>query len=55
MLIKLIGTVIGLLICGAGIYYLVKERDDRESAKIYTTVSLLGGIISVVCALLMFI
>ena len=53
MIIKIIGLVIGILILGAGIYYLAKEKDDPESKKIYTIVSAVGGVIAVACALLL--
>ena len=51
--IKIIGLIIGILILGAGIYYLAKEKDDPESKKIYTIVSAVGGVIAVACALLL--
>ena len=43
MIIKIMGLIIGILILGAGIYYLAKEKDDPESKKIYTIVSAVGG------------
>ena len=55
MLIKTIGLVIGILVLGAGIYYLSKEKKDPESRKIYTVVSIVGAVIAVVCALLLFL
>jgi uncharacterized membrane protein len=55
MLIKIIGLVIGVLVLGAGIYYLSKEKEDPESRKIYTVVSIAGAVIAVVCALLLFL
>ena len=55
MLIKIIGLVIGVLVLGAGIYYLSKEKEDPESRKIYTVVSIVGAVIAVVCALLLFL
>lgn len=45
MAIKIIGTLIGALILGVGLYYLVKERDDKESRKIYGIISGIGGVI----------
>lgn len=51
--LKLIGLIIGILVLGAGIYYLVKEKADPESRKIYTIVSIIGGLIAIVCALLL--
>ena len=55
MLIKTIGLVIGILVLGAGIYYLSKEKEDPESRKIYTVVSIVGAVIAIVCALLLFL
>ena len=53
MTIKLIGLVIGVLVLVAGIYYLVQERNDPESKKIYTALSAAGAVITAVCALLL--
>lgn len=53
MVIKIIGLIIGVLILFAGIYYLVKEKNDSESKKIYTIISIIGGLIVVVCVLLL--
>lgn len=48
MAIKNIGTLIGAMILGAGLYYLIKERNDKESRKVYGTISSIGGVIFVV-------
>ena len=40
MIVKMIGALIGLLIFGFGLYYLIKEKDDKESRTIYTVVSI---------------
>ena len=53
MAVKIIGLIIGILVLCAGLYYLVKEKHDPESRKIYTTVSVLGGVICAVCAVLL--
>ena len=53
MAVKIIGLIIGILILGAGIYYLAKEKHDPESKKIYSVVSAAGGVIAVVCAVLL--
>lgn len=45
MIISIIGMLIGALVAGAGIYYLVKEKQDKESAKIYRIISGVGGVI----------
>lgn len=31
MTIKIIGTIIGALIFAAGLFYLIKEKEDKES------------------------
>ena len=51
MLIKIIGLVIGVLVFGTGIYYLVKEKNDSESKKIYISVSAVGTILAAACFL----
>ena len=52
MAVKIIGMVIGVLILAAGLYYLVKEKEDAESRKIYTVVSIAGGVVFAVMLLL---
>ena len=44
MLVKIIGLVIGISVASLGIYYLVKEKNDPESKKIYTCITAAGGI-----------
>ena len=44
MIIKIIAIVIGVLILGAGLYYLSKEKHDPESKKIYGVISAVGAI-----------
>ena len=46
MVVKILGLVIGLLVLGAGVYYLTKEKHDPESKKIYTIVSLVGAVVA---------
>ena len=48
MVIGIIGIVIGLLVLGAGIYYLIKEKDDKESKKIYGITSGVGVVVAVI-------
>ena len=45
MIISIIGMLIGALVTGAGICYLVKEKQDKESVKIYGIISGVGGVI----------
>ena len=53
MAIKIIGLIIGVLVLGAGLYYLANEKHDPESRKIYTVVSVIGGVLAAVCVLLL--
>lgn len=53
MAVKIVALVIGLLILCAGLYYLAKEKSDPESKKIYSVISAVGAIISVVCIVLL--
>ena len=46
MAVSIIGLVIGILVLGAGIYYLVKEKDDKESRRIYTVISVIGAVLT---------
>ena len=55
MAVKIIGLVIGVLVLGAEIYYLTKEKHDPESKKINAVVSAAGRILAAVCAVMLFI
>lgn len=46
-IIKIIGALIGLLIFGCGLYYLVKEKEDKESRTIYTITTIVGAVIAI--------
>lgn len=50
MAIAIIGIIIGTMILGAGIYYLAKEKTDREARKIYTSTTVAGAILKLVLA-----
>ena len=45
MFLKIIAMIVGALILGAGLYYLAKEKNDRESRKIYGIAALIGGVL----------
>lgn len=45
----IIGLLIGICVFGAGLYYLVKEKNDDESKRIYTIVSIIGVAVAIVC------
>ena len=55
MIIKIIGLIIGVFVLGMGIFYLVKEKDDKESRKIYTIISVIGAVVAIVSAILLFV
>lgn len=46
-------TIKALSCLGAGIYYLVKEKNDSESRRIYTAVSAVGAVVTLACVLLL--
>lgn len=46
MIISVIGMLIGALVAGVGVYYLMKEKQDKESVKIYGIISGIGEAIS---------
>ena len=54
MAVKIIGLIIGILVLDAGVYYLVKEKQDPESRKIYIVVSVIGAAVAAVSAVLLF-
>ena len=45
MIFNAISIMIGAMILIRGIYYLIKEKEDRESKKIYSIVSAAGAVI----------
>ena len=51
MTVSIIGIIIGAAVLGAGIYYLVNEKNDAESKKIYSVVSVLGALLTLVMLL----
>ncbi len=48
MVLSIIGIIIGVMVLAAGIYYLKKEKEDRESKKIYTIAAAAGAVITAV-------
>ena len=53
VIIGIVGTIIGLLVLGAGLYYLKKEKGDPESKKIYSIISVVGAVIGIVSAVIL--
>ena len=54
MAIKIIALAIGILLAVAGVFYLVKEKEDPESRRIYTIATIVGIAVAVVSAVLLF-
>lgn len=53
MIFSVIGMVIGVLIFGGGIYYLLQERGDKESFKIYSITAGIGAVIAIIMVVIM--
>lgn len=47
MMIKVIAVIIGVLLIIAGTYYIVKEKNDPESRKIYSIVIVVGAVLAI--------
>lgn len=45
MVFNILGILIGISVIIGGIYYLVKEKGDKESRKIYSVVTAIGTLI----------
>lgn len=44
-MLKYIGIIIGILVLIVSLYYLFKDKEDKESKKIYTISSVFGLVI----------
>ena len=42
MVISIIGMIIGIIVAIVGCVYLVREKDDKDSRKIYGIISVIG-------------
>lgn len=47
MIFNILGLIISILILCGGIYYLIKEKQDKESAKIYGIITAIGVVLTV--------
>lgn len=47
MVITVVGLVIGVMILGAGLYFLAKNKNDAESRRIYGVIAAIGAVIVV--------
>lgn len=47
-------AIIGVMLFGAGVYYLIKEKNDVESKKIYSIVTTVGAVVIIASAIYIF-
>ena len=52
-MITIISLIIGILLFGAGVYYLQQNKNDAESRKIYGVTAAIGAVVAVVCAVML--
>lgn len=52
-IITILAIIIGILIMAGGIYYLVSEKQDKESRQIYGIVTVIGAIIAVIAIVIL--
>ncbi|MDO4315002.1 MAG: hypothetical protein Q4C45_04440 [Oscillospiraceae bacterium] len=55
MILSIIILLVGLLILGGGLYYLVKAPADQESRRIYGITAAVGAVIVIAAVVKMFI
>lgn len=55
MIFNVITLLIGLMLLIAGTYYVIKEKNDAESRKIYLIVIVIGVILTVFAGIRMFL
>ena len=52
-MITIAGLIIGILLFGAGLYYLSQNKQDAESRRIYGITAAVGAVIAVVCGVML--
>lgn len=52
-MIAIAGLLIGILVFGAGIGYLMQNKSDAESRKIYGITAILGALVTVASAVML--
>ena len=55
MIFNIIGLIVGVMILGVGIYYLIKERNDKEARNIYKITTIIGAVITAAIIIKMFV
>ena len=51
IIIAILGIIIGAIVLALGLYFLVKERKDPESRKIYSVFAIIGAVIVLISVL----
>ena len=51
IIIAILGIIIGAVVLALGLYFLVKERKDPESRKIYSVFAIIGAVIVLISVL----
>lgn len=54
-MMKVIGLLIGLLIFCLGLYYLIKEKEDKESRTIYLVTTVVGAVVAIAALILLLV
>ena len=52
-MITIVGLIIGILLFGAGLYYLSQNKNDAESRKIYGITAAVDAVAAVVCTVML--
>ena len=44
-IMTILGLIVGVFLSGAGIYYFVQNKNDRESKRVYSVITAIGLLI----------
>lgn len=55
MIITIALLIIGIMVLAGGLYYLIKEKHDKESRGIYTVTTVIGAVIVIGTVIKIFI
>ncbi len=47
LIFTIVGLLVGISLIGSGTYYLLKEKGDKDSLKIYGTFIAIGAVITI--------
>ena len=46
MIIRILALLVGILILGGGLFYLAREKSDREARRVYTVTAAVGALLT---------